>query len=626
MRSSIFTIVIFLVFVFSISAQQEHVKKVSTPDEHQTLVSVIESPEELQTPLSFVSTPPQADMTFKPLLRPAISKNMTKDHSKMLALKAEAALEKKSASNFNETIEAEESRGTQFELTNGFYSDLDNACPNDNTIAISNAGRMISMMNNSVGIYTEQGTTINIYSLEAFFNFNVTSPCDPKVEYDPVADRFFMFVQACAPPYENVAMAFSQTNDPNGSWNIYLFPSDAVGDGSWSDYPKVAITRDEVFVSLNQFENGGQGSYQQGIVYQMDKNDGYNGNSLTYKIWTGFPSTTLIIRSGVNQYGPGAYLINTSGPGGNEIVLHDITGNLGDNTSQLKTYKMPVEQYNLPASAYQDDSDYQIDSGDCRAQDGYYQNGIIHFVYTTEEQAYATIRYHRLTPSQLNVENFVTTSYAGTKDYSYPSIAPFTKSQSDQTSIVHFAATGLNSYPEMRAKVFNHDFSFENSQDIFMGSGSMKESCYNPERGYARWGDYSGIAYKYGESTPTVIVAGSVAGSGNNTWWTYIAELEATETATATDENFEKAEVKVFPNPTVEMINVSVLTESTQKVQFILNQSNGTSISNMFTGVIHPGDNDFTFDVSTLSPAVYYLTIKNDQNEILKTEKIIVSH
>lgn len=626
MRTSIFTIFILFLFISFVSAQQDKVNKKETPDFHHTLVSVAESPQELITPLSFVATPAQADMTFKPLLKPAISKNMSKDHSKMIALKNEAALEKKSAFSFDPSIESETSREIQFDVTNGFYSDLDNACPNDNTIAISNAGRMISMMNNSVGIYSEQGTTINIYSLEAFFNFNVISPCDPKVEYDPVADRFFMFVQACAPPFENVAMAFSQTNDPNGSWNIYLFPSDALGDGSWSDYPKIAITQDEVFVSLNQFENGGQGNYRQGVVYQMDKNDGYSGSNLSYKIWTGFPSTTLIVRSGVNQYGPGAYLINTHSLGGNEVILHDITGNLGDNSSQLKTYKMPVEQYNLPAAAYQSNSDYQIDSGDCRAQDGYYQNGTIHFVFTAEEQSYATIRYHRLNPSQLNIDNFVTTSFAGTKDYSYPSIAPFTNSQSDQTSIIHFAATGSNSYPEMRAKVFNHDFSFQGSQEIWMGTGSMKESCYSQERGYARWGDYSGIAYKYNETTPTVIVAGSVAGSGWNTWWTYIAELTATGMATSTVEVTDNTNVKVYPNPTVEMINVSVLTESTEKVQFILNQSNGTIVSNMFTGVIHPGDNDFTFDVSTLPSAVYYLTIKNDQNEILKTEKIIVSH
>lgn len=617
------SILTILLTAFGIMVVAQHSDKVQTPDNHPYLIKVAPSPILKSKPLSFVSTPIQADVAFSPILISPRSPNDSHDESEYENIRAEQQKLRDDPNNSKVGNDSEGVSGVSFDIGEGFFANLDNGCPNDNTIAVSDGGKIISMMNGHVGIYTTNGVQLNTYSLEAFFNFLVDDPCDPKVEYDARSDRFFMFVQACDSDKENVAMAFSQTNDPNGNWNTYIFDSDALGDGSWSDYPKIAITRDEIFVSMNLFQNGGNGSFRQSIVYQLDKYDGYQGNSLSHKIWEDFPSTTLIIRSGVGQYGPGAYLINAPSNSGSKITLTDITGNLEDSGSQKKTYEIPVDPYDRPPPAYQPNTDYRLDTGDCRPQDGYYQNGIIHFVHMVSNEAYASIRYHRLDPDLLNGNNYFLTTAVGEKDYSYPSIAPFTTDINDQTSIVHFAASGSDTSPEMRAKVFNHDFTTENSGYIYSSNGAVKSDCYNADKDYCRWGDYSGIAVKYNESTPTVWVAGSVVSQGVNSWWTYIAELTAVGNSTSTNQ-IHIAEMKAFPNPAVNYISVQI--ESNKKIpaHFSIINAKGKLISKLYSGALNQGENRFTFDTSSLQPGTYFLIISKDSNEIIKTEKIII--
>lgn len=597
--------------------------KPKAPD-HSYLVSTKASPEGQEMKLTATVSPALADMKFSPKLIAATSPNHSRDMSELLAAKRQAAIEKKQSIGVGiEGNDVENDRSVSFDLGTGFYGDIDGGCPNDNTIAVS-SNRIISMMNGNVGIYNKSGSKINIYSLEAFFGNNINSPCDPKVEYDAIQDRYFMFVQACGQAKDNVAMAFSETSDPNGSWNTYVFPSDALGDGSWSDYPKVAITTDEVFVSLNLFAQTGDGAYRGSIVYQMDKHDGYSGNSLSYKIWEGFNSTTLIVRSGTHQYGPGAYLITGSAFEGDKIVLSDITGNL-DSNAELKQYDVPVDYFSIPAAANQRGTDYTLDTGDCRIQDGYYQDGTIHFVYSVSDVGWGAYRYHRLDPVTLNGNNYTLTSASGEKDYSYPSISPFTTDGTDQTAIVHFAASGRDIFPEIRAKVFNDDFSSENSAQVRQGTGPIYDDCYDSNRETNRWGDYTGIAYDYTTTLPTVWIAGSIAGADVNVWWTWIHELTANGVSTPTLD-IDKENFTAYPNPSIDYLSVNIEVTTKVSTTFQLTDATGRHISTLYKGVMHAGENTFTFDTSSLRPGIYYLNLINNNNEIIKSEKIVVSN
>jgi len=620
-----FRILILAIILFSFNLVYSQTIKPDLSQYDLYLEKSKSSPTQKEMSLSFVATPPQSDVSFNPILKAARSHNKPKDFSQLLKVKEESMMEKLSLHSSIKGEDITTKREISFNITQSYYADLDNGCPNDNTIAVGNDGKVISMMNGNVGIYNADGSKENVYSLEGFFNFNVNSPCDPKVEYDMVSDRYFMFVQACGQIKDNVAMGFSQTNNPNGAWNLYVFPSDALGDGSWSDYPKIAITSDEVFVSLNLFENGGQGAYRQGVVYQMDKYDGYNGNSLSYKIWDGFTSTTMIVRSGTNQYGPGAYMINGSAFEGNSVILSDITGNLGDPSAQLLQYNIPVASYKAPAAAHQPDTDINLDTGDCRIQDGYYQNGTIHFVHSVSDEGWGAIRYYRLDPTNLAGIDFFLTTAKGEKDYAYPSISPMTNTSSDQTSLIHFAASSGSSFPEMRGKVFQDDFTTSASSQIYQGDGGVHESCFDPNRGVSRWGDYSGIAVKYNSDSPTIYVAGSIAAQGSHNWWTRISRLEAIGVSTSITEISDN-DLAMFPIPATDYLSIYINIKKKTHANFSLYNNIGSLISNLYEGVLKNGENRFTFDTSSLANGNYFLNITNENNEIIKSEKIVVAH
>ncbi|MEZ5014183.1 MAG: hypothetical protein R2794_07815 [Chitinophagales bacterium] len=66
--------------------------------------------------------------------------------------------------------------------------------PNDNDLAISNGGKIISVINSSIYIYDMDGTFLQTLSLAAFAD-TLDIPdikFDPKVVYDPVNDKFII--------------------------------------------------------------------------------------------------------------------------------------------------------------------------------------------------------------------------------------------------------------------------------------------------------------------------------------------------------------------------------------------------------------------------------------------------
>jgi hypothetical protein len=74
--------------------------------------------------------------------------------------------------------------------------------------------------------------------------------------YDPKADKFVLmcpvgFVDSTS----KIIVGFSQTNDPNGNWNLYTLPGNPLNNNLWSDYPMISMTEKELFLSINLLYN-----------------------------------------------------------------------------------------------------------------------------------------------------------------------------------------------------------------------------------------------------------------------------------------------------------------------------------------------------------------------------------
>ena len=146
-----------------------------------------------------------------------------------------------------------------------------------------------------------------------------------------------------------------------------------------------------------------------------------------------------------------------------EVELFDwSTSGFEDANAKLLYQKLITTSYEPYGNAYQYGTSVRLDICDCRMQDWYYLNGIIHFVFSADDQGYSGIRYHRLDPTLLNINNFQIFSASDERDFCYPSIAPFSNVTGDHTSVIHFASSGIDYYPDMRAKLYFNDFTSVN--------------------------------------------------------------------------------------------------------------------------------------------------------------------
>lgn len=145
-------------------------------------------------------------------------------------------------------------KGQSF-LANGFSG----GTPNDNDMAISDQGIVLSVINSDIYVKnTKTGVVSSPKSLAAisgplnipYFKF------DPKVMYDPTADRFVMvFLAGNLDTTSSVILGFSQTNNPNLGWNMYKLPGNPLNNGYWTDYPMIAMTGKELFLTVNLLIN-----------------------------------------------------------------------------------------------------------------------------------------------------------------------------------------------------------------------------------------------------------------------------------------------------------------------------------------------------------------------------------
>jgi hypothetical protein len=132
-----------------------------------------------------------------------------------------------------------------------------NSAPNDNTLAISNTGQLISAINTNIYFYD----VLNDSLLKSMSLNNFSAPLtgisnhqyDPKLLYDPQQNRFIIvfLAGASSDTKTDIVVGFSETSDMLGAWHVYSLPGNPLNDTSWTDYPAIALTEDELFITVN---------------------------------------------------------------------------------------------------------------------------------------------------------------------------------------------------------------------------------------------------------------------------------------------------------------------------------------------------------------------------------------
>ena len=512
--------------------------------------------------------------------------------------------------------------------------------PCDNAMAVSNGGIIVSADNATMEVYDGAAQNPYLFTLTShsdFFSFLTPTPTaniyDPKVIYDSGADRFiYVVLHGTSSQQSELFICFSQTNNPaTGSWWVYRVQANQAHPGTWFDYPNIGVSNNELYISGNMFTDALQSSGN--VLFQIEKNACYQGQNINFQTWANVQDQnsetafTMVPLSWGQQgnYGPGVLLVaNETSEPSDRVMVFDLTNDLSSGNAQLNAYSANTSAFDVGGQAAQSGSNILLDIGDNRIQNGFYLNGTIHMVFTSDiQQGWNGINYKRISTSDLSVQES-TYGNAGSFDYCYPAVASSGSSENDKSVIIGFLRSGQSVFPEFRAVNCDHSMQWSNSVQIKAGEDDVNIGGQSPDR----WGDYTGIGRRNGANR-TVWAAGCYGQSGNNWgvnngWNTWIAELTDGGQPQAIGEVEEQSSLRVYPNPTVERFSIEFEMPERMDVNVSIYDMKGTLVKLLLQDNLKPGMKTLHFNRNALSSGTYIINVTSNQ-KTLAHEKLIIN-
>jgi len=505
--------------------------------------------------------------------------------------------------------------------------------PNDNHVAVSNDGWVISVINSTVYAYDTLGNQVMGMGLGAFADTLGISAgkFDPKVFYDPQENRFVLvFLAGFGPSDTHIIVCFSTSSDPLQPWNFYRLPGNPFANTTWTDYPMVALTDEEVFITINLLREGEpwQTGFSQTLVWQMDKMDGFAGDSLRGGFWQGIefggkPLRNLRpIQGGSTLYGPDLWLLSNRNfaLSNDSIFLVHISDRFDEPDAELTVQVLRSDEpYGLPPVARQP-SNQTFDTNDGRILGAFYEGDRIQFVSATIDPATGRTgifhgMIHDVPGSPLLEANILGDRSSDSLDLGYPNIAFTGTDPSEIQSIIVFDYSSKTRFPSFGA-VYSNYFAYSDITTIKEG-----ETFVNIASGiYERWGDYTGVQRVYNQPG-TVWASGNIGkvrpslppfGLDCNCNATWVGQVRATEVVSvglAEPGLAVLQELKTWPNPSAsELSVVFTLAERSQLLVQVLD-GQGRLVEVIWSGPGQVGENLFRMSTAPLAPGMYTLAI-----------------
>ena len=431
-------------------------------------------------------------------------------------------------------------------LQRNFVANNPNGIPNDNSMAISNDGILISAVNSILYIYdVEQDSLLKKYSLSSFVSkagllndFSI-SKFDPKLLYDPNEDKFILvFLYGNKWEISMAVACFTETNDPLGTWNCYALEGNPIQDSTWTDYPAIAITEDELFLTLNQLRNdeSWRTGFVQSVIWQIDKSEGFKGDSsINTQLWTDILYNGKNIRNlnpiggGSEPHGPSLYCLSNRNfdIANDSIFIVKVTDTINATSSELKVQVVTSDtKYGVPPFARQA-NDHEFDTNDSRVLGGFLENDQIQFVNNTlsPDNGFAAV-YHGIVDNISTIPQL--TSYIITDDsldFGYPNISYTGKQDCDHESIITFNHSSPNDFAGFSAVYYGNNNVHSEVLKIIEGLSYVDRHSGDSGKVYERWGDYSGTQRKYNE--PGKIWTSGYYANDQNENATWVAEIQS---------------------------------------------------------------------------------------------------
>lgn len=610
-------------FMLSISAQQQ--TKISVPLSAQVRVA--------EAPPDFNAHVQNLEMS-----------NHFGDHYKAIIKSNRAALADKYPKRYDKQAPSALRGASPNAPTVNFKVEGNNhhgSVPNDNDVAISNAGILISVINSSFIYYDtkNQQQIASGWLNDYISHLNITSSkYDPKVIYDPDADRFIViFLSGYTYQTSRIVVAFSSTNNPTDPWNVYILPGNSLANNTWSDYPVVGINKHDLFIGINTFFNGSQNNsgFHESCFWQVSLTEGYQGatnlNTLYYSDILQNQSAIFNItpmRGAREGYGPDMYLLsnrNIQASNDTIFVLH-VSNTVASGNAQLSV--TPVKSdltYFLPPVGKQFNSD-DLTLNDSRVLGGFYENGNIQFVQSCLDTSNGLGGiYHGFISGLPNSPSCTAQLISDTlKDLGFPNIASTAVNAGEEEAFIGFVYTSPLDSTGMGALYMDNYRQYSPLSIIKKGENAVNVLPSSPER----WGDYSGIQRKYNEPC-RVWFSGSFGKPGGH-YGTYIGECfvdSICRVETPTEPEVVYNPGVLYPNPSSagEFIYVDFLLDEDDFILATVYDMLGKRVAEIWEDGAKAGNNRITFNTLPLSQGAYILVLSSSTSgEKLLTKKFVV--
>ena len=584
--------------------------------------------------LSDTSIMDYAPALLSPGSQPVPSSEYGTKKADLYKKRIEAQKAKKKSGNGDEAVSPK--------ILQQFEGNPTSSSPADNDVAVGLDGKIISAVNSNIQIYKENGDSILRRTLSALasslgsFTFN----SDPRLLYDPLSDRFvIVWFTGSTSTTNKIIVGFTKSNDPAGAWNFYTLNGASFNDSTWSDYPIISVSNKDLFITFNQVKDNIHWSvgFKQSVIWQIDKQKGYDGDPLKYTLWSDIKYNGGYLRN----ICPAKY--QTASPDSNmyflsvrnvaesndTIFLLEINNTYASGKAQLKqkVLKSPVK-YGFPPNAFQKKiggKTQQLMTNDARVLAAIYENNQVHFGLNsilkpdiTATVMLGSIKNVNTTNPKVETKLLDIPGY----EFGYPSMAYTGTDALDHKIAFSFSHCREDSFP-------GTSVIYKDAKDNFSKLLVVKEGLTHidaippgnpgyPEDTIERWGDYTNMQTLH-QIPNQVFLTGSFG--KNNRMATWLAKLEVNDTTKGTkptssvNPKNSNAALELFPNPIKDnMFQVKFELSDKEYLYFDLYDNAGRRVAKLLESKGNAGQNEFNFRTNDLSKGQYFLQIKGNKN------------
>lgn len=507
--------------------------------------------------------------------------------------------------------------------------------PLDNHLAVSNNGQIVSGINRRVTISDQNGDKIETYSLSALTDaLDLTTDLfDPRIIYDPEADRLvFTCIHGRTSANSSLVVGFASSSDLTEDWHFYSLDGNPSQVLAFSDYPMLSLTKTDFFLTVNLVRENEpwETGFEESLIWQIDKQTGYDGLDLEVKLWNGILHEGIKVRNlcpipsaDENLEENMFFMSNRNFDIENDsIFLFEVTGAGNDVNTLINSHILiPENPYGAPPNAIQG-SGVALQTNDARVLDGYYHNNQIQFVGNTRniENNKAGI-YHGIINDVDGGAPVIELTHMTQEfdELGYPDIAWVGLDDNDLSSII---TTDAVRHPEMFPGVaaFHYDGISDYSDVFHIKEG---ETSFLTSGNLLRWGDYSSAQRKYNE--PGVVWCIGSFSNGNGQDFSWISKIARPDLVSTDDFSEDDIKIQSFPNPSSDKITVTVDLSKASFLSVKLYSINGAYQKSFVNDKVKtPSMSSFTLDTRNIPAGMYVLSFEID-GVVRKSSKVQIN-